>query len=203
MKTQMAAAILTAILLTSLADAQDYNAIIQQQLQAGEQLSRQMTATQNGFVQQNMQNPQVQAQYQSYRNSGGQMSFEQFAYGYAATGGYTPQGMSSYNQNEQNIARREQQSVQAYRQSQAQNAQVLEQMHESNARIADDRGNLLSGNSRYVDPGTGQTYVLPYTSQPGSTYNDAGSGQNFYKDENYNYRRTDPNGYTYDIDEEE
>lgn len=203
MKTQFVAAILTVILLSSLAEAQDYGAMIQQQLQAGEQMNRQMTAMTNGFVQQNMQNPQVQAMYQNYRNTGGQMSFEQFAYGYSATGGYTAQGMAIYNQNEQNIAQRDRQAVQAYRQSQAQNAQVLQQMHDSNNRIAYDRGNLLSGNSRYVDPSTGQRYNLPAASQPGNSYYDAGTGQSFYKDQSYNYQRTDPNGYTYDLNEEE
>lgn len=183
--------------------AQDYGAMIQQQLQAGNNLAQQMQQYEQNIVQQNMQNPQVQAMYQQHLAQGGQMSFEQFAYSYAATGGFTPQGMQYHNQNERNIQQRESAAIQAYRQNQANNAQALQQMHESNANIAHHRGNLLNGTTDYVDPSTGQQYNLPHTTQPNNYYYDQGNQQMYYNDPSGNYHREDQNGYWYQLQEAE
>ena len=183
--------------------SQNYEAMIQQQLQQGNAMADQMRQMEQGIVQRNMQNPQVQAMYQNYINSGGTMSFEAFSYNYAATAGFTPEGKAYYNQNENNIRQREMDAVNRYRQSQAENAQVLQQMHQGADNRARAVGNLMSGTSDYTDPGTGAQYNLPRNNQPDSYYHDQGTGQTFYNDPSGNYYREDPNGYRYELDEDD
>lgn len=183
--------------------AQDYQAMIQQQLQQGNALANQMQQMEGGIVQQNMQNPQVQQMYQNYINNGGTASFQQFAYSYAATGGFTPEGRQIWNQNEARIQRNEQQAVQRYRDNQAQNYQAMQQMNQRNDEIARARGNLLNGTTDYYQPGTNNQYNLPHTLQPNNYYYDQGSGQNFYRDPQGNYQRQGQDGYWYGLQEEE
>ena len=66
------------------AAAQDFDAMIRQQLQAGQALSMQMQQAEQQIVQQTMQNPDCQAKYQRHIASGGTLSYPQFAYQYAA-----------------------------------------------------------------------------------------------------------------------
>lgn len=183
--------------------AQDYGAALQYYLQQDRALTNQMQQMQQGILNQNMQNPQVQAMYQQHRAQGGTMSFEQFSYNYAATGGFTPEGIARYNQSENAIRQRDQAAVQAYRQNQAQNAEVFRQMQEQNDRFARQRGNILSGTSDYTDPSTGQRYNLPNTGAPGSGYYDPNSGQGFYQGPGNQFYRADPNGYDYELEEDE
>lgn len=183
--------------------AQDYGAMLQQQMQQFNQLGAQMQAMEQQIVQQNMNNPQIQAMYRNYLAQGGTMSFQQFAYNYAATGGFTAEGMARYRQNEMNIQQREQAAINAYRQNQAQNNEVLQQRHRRNAEIAHQRGNLLEGTTDYRDPATGTQYNLPHTAEPNSWSHNPNTGENFHRDGLGNYRRQDPNGYWYDLEEDE
>lgn len=185
------------------AHAQNYEAMIQQQLQQGEIMSQQMRQMESGIVQRNMQNPEVQARYQQYRASGGTMSFDQFAYQYAATAGFTPDGVGRWNQSERSIQQREQQAVQQYRQNQEQNAEALRQMHQRNADIARQRGNLLNGTTDYIDPSTGERHNLPHTIQPNTGYYDSGTNQGYYNDPQGNYYRGTPNGDWQELEEED
>ncbi len=188
----------------SSAHAQDYGAMLQQYMQQNNALTQQMQQTQNAIVSQNMNNPQVQAMYQQHRAQGGTMSFEQFAYQYAATAGFTPDGIARYNQSERGIQQRDAQSIQAYRDNQARNAQAQQQMYqEQNERFARQRGNVLSGTSDYRDPSNGQSYNLPNTGAPGAGYYDPYSQQNFYQGQGNSFYRQDPNGYDYELEEEE
>src|SRR5205823_5656899 len=126
--------------------------MIQEQLQRGQMMNQQMQQQQAGIVQQNMQNPQVQAMHQDYIHRGGTMNFQQFAYNYAATGGFSAEGMARYNQSEQNIQQNERSAYDAYRQNQQQNSQVVQQRFDRESEIAHQRGNLLSGTTDYSDP---------------------------------------------------
>lgn len=181
--------------------AQDYDTMLQQQMQQFNQLNQQMQQHETNIVQQNMQNPQVQAMYQNYLAQGGTISFQQFAYNYAATGGYTQEGMAYYQQNERNIQQQEQAAINAYRQNQTQNAQAMQQMHQRNADIAHQRGNLLNGTTDYYDNSNNTQYNLPHTTQPNMNRYDAYTGDNFYRDGQGQYQRQDANGWQYDLEE--
>lgn len=184
------------------ADAQDYGAMLQQQLQQSEMMAQQMRQMERGIVQQNMQNPEVQARYQQYRAAGGTMSLDQFAYQYAATAGFTPDGVARWNQSERGIQQQDQRALQDYRANQAQNAEALQQMHQRNADIARQRGNLLNGTTDYVDPSTGARHNLPHTIQPNSGYYDPGTDQRYYNDPQGNYYRGTPGGTWQELEEE-
>ncbi|MEO7326783.1 MAG: hypothetical protein ABIW82_18325, partial [Dokdonella sp.] len=79
----------------------DYGAMLQQQLQQSQRLSQQMQRAENDVVRRLMQNPDCIAKYEQHRAAGGGLSFEQFAYQYAATGGFSAQGMARFRQSEQ------------------------------------------------------------------------------------------------------
>ena len=184
------------------ASSQDFDAMIQQQLQQGQAMAGQMQQMEQGIVQQNMQNPQVQQSYQAYVNNGGTMSYQQFAYQWAATAGFSPDGMARYNQNERNIQQREGQAIQQYRQNQANNYQAMQDMHQRNAEIARHRGNTLQGTTDYVDPSTGIQHNLPHNVQP-NTYMQDPNGQGYYNDPQGNYYRGDGNGNWFGLEEDE
>ncbi len=196
-------ALAAAVLLASSAEAQDYSAMIQQQLQQGELMSQQMRQMESGIVRSNMQNPEVQARYQQYRASGGMMSLEQFAYQYAATAGFTPDGVARWNQSERGIQQRDQQSLQDYRANQARNAEMLQQNFQRNSEIARQRGNLLNGTTDYVDPSTGSRYNLPHTVQPNTGFYDPATSQGYYNDAQGNYYRGNSDGSWQQLEEEE
>lgn len=202
MKCSMVALAAT-VLLASSAEAQDYSAMIQQQLQQGELMSQQMRQMESGIVRSNMQNPEVQARYQQYRASGGMMSLEQFAYQYAATAGFTPDGVARWNQSERGIQQRDQQSLQDYRANQARNAEMLQQNFQRNSEIARQRGNLLNGTTDYVDPSTGSRYNLPHTVQPNTGFYDPATSQGYYNDAQGNYYRGNSDGSWQQLEEEE
>ena len=208
---QLRSAALTLILCASTTLAQDLNAymeqsiqqnqaIMDQYMQQGQALAGQMQQGQNNIVNSNMQNPEVQAAYIQYRNSGGTDDFQTFAYNYAATGGFSQRGMDIYNQSERGIQQRENAAIQDYRAGQAANAQALQQMHERNSEIARQRGNLLNGTTDYTDPNSGAQFNLPHTIQPDSYYRDYGSGETFYNDPQGNYYRDNGNGWMNQID---
>lgn len=175
-------------LATSAAQAQDltswYDGVVANQ-------NAQMQAMTDGIVQQNMNNPQVQAMYQQHRAQGGQYSFEQFCYMYAATGGFTPQGTAYWQQNEANISRQQQQAWANYQNAQAQSAAALQDWRNGYSANQAEAGNIMQGYQTYSTPGGG-SQVLPYTWQPGyQSYNN----QSYYVDPSYNYYQQTPGGY--------
>ena len=170
------------------ARAQNYEAMIQQELQKGQAMNAQMQAMQRGIVQQNMQNPRVREMYQGYLRSGGTLSFETYAYNYAATGGFTPEGMARYRLSESQIQQNERRAIEDYRASQAASAEALGRMHERNSEIAHARGNLLNGTTDYRNPRTGAEYNLPHTLPDESVFRDPASGNVFRNDAQGNYQ---------------
>jgi hypothetical protein len=95
------------------------------------------------------QDPRFQSMYQQYLASGGTASAEQYAYSYAATGGFTLQGMQIYQNSEalsaakiQSAWQGYQNAVQGYRDAYGNyTGGFSENMNES--------GNILMGNSIY------------------------------------------------------
>ena len=201
---QISISLLSTLFTVKFASAQDIDSMLQQELQKSAAMTEQMQQMQNGIVNQNMQNPQVQAMYQNYLASGGTMSLQDFAYQYAATGGFSERGKQIYNDTTRNIQQRDQAALDDYRQNQQQNNQAINDMRwDSEDRTARARGNLLNGTTDYVDPNTGQTYNLPHTAPGGSQYYDPNSGDYFNNDDNGNYYRQDSEGYSNELEEAE
>ncbi|MBS2036378.1 hypothetical protein JST97_15415 [bacterium] len=141
------------------------------------------------IVQANMANPRVQLAYQQYRAQGGQASFQEFAYYYAATGGFSQQGIQNYNQTSQDISAQQQKAWDGYRQAQQQRQQAVQQWQNGYSRNQNEAGYNLNSQATYSTPVGPQ--VLNYNSQPGYyQYN----GQTYYKDPRGNYYYIYPNG---------
>lgn len=195
MKTQIRKSVYTLILLVIpvIADAQDftgmditsmYNAMAAQQ-------NAQMQQQTQQIVLQVMQNPRFQGMYQQHLASGGSSTPEQYAYNYAATGGFTESGMRNYQNSEAASAAKiqgawqgEQKAIQGYRD--AYNGYASG--YSSNQQ---EVGNSLMGNSTYVQPDSGSSSVLPHTWQTNS-YNSF-NGNTYYVDQSGQYYLLDPN----------
>jgi len=184
MITRILLAGLVSFVAGSLAGAQDLNAA---NAAFNARLNAAMNANQNAIVSQNLNDPRVQAAYRQHLEQGGRYTREQFAYMYAATGGFTPQGIAYFNATEARNNANEQAALNRLRQAQAERAQAQANLwagyHRNNAEV----GNLLQGNSTYTNPNTGSNYVLPHTLQAGQTYRDNAG----------NYFQTDARGNKY------
>ena len=144
--------------LCSSAWSQDLTAMYNQHVN---QTNAYFQARTHNLVQNNMQDPRIQYAYQCYRSQGGAASFPQFAYMYAATGGFTQQGMNYYNQVNQGIANQQQQAWSAYQQAQGQRQQAMNQWQNGYYQNQNEAGYNLQGNATYSTPEG--NVVLPYT----------------------------------------
>lgn len=141
------------------------------------------------IVQRNMANPQVQYAYQQYLAHGGQAGFEQFAYYYAATGGFSRQGIQNYNQTSQSISAQQQNAWNGYQQAQQQSQQAIQGWQNGYSQNQQEAGYSLNGQATYSTPAGAQ--VLNYLNQPGYYQQ---NGQNYYMDQGGNYYYVYPNG---------
>ncbi|MCA0320397.1 MAG: hypothetical protein LCH88_20280 [Proteobacteria bacterium] len=139
-----------------------------------------------------MQNPRFQQMYHQHRAQGGQMSVQQFAYNYMATGGFTEQGMRNYQNSRSQIEDQQRRGMQDMRA--AEEARARAQMGYANGyhRNNGEFGRTLQGNSTYTGP-NGQNHVLPHT-QPGVVQRDA-QGRAFVMDNNGQYYQYTPYGW--------
>jgi hypothetical protein len=184
----LAAATLLAAL-PSLAGAQDFTAMINAQMAQMDALLAQGQQQVNGIVQQKMQDPAVQAAYQQHvaraQASGMQpWNFETFAYNYAATGGFSPQGVAAWQQNEAANNARVMQSWQGLQAAQADRAAAQSENAAGYARNQNEFGNQLMGNSTFAAP-NGYSSVLPHTWQANSMH--VYEGNTFYVDPSGGY----------------
>jgi hypothetical protein len=184
-----------AINAAGLASAQftDFDGMLGQALQQNAALTASMQSTENGIIATNMNNPEVQRLYQA---QGGGMSFQQFAYMYGATGGFTPGGIAAYNQTTREINARDAAAISDYRNhvnglwaaTNAERAQAFD-------RIADGRGHILSGTNNFAIPQTGQVQSLPWTVPTHTMTYDPSSGHAFYLDGQSQYWAHSGNGW--------
>ena len=177
------------------ATAQDFDAMIRQQLQAGQALSAQMQQGEQQIVQQVMQNPDCQAKYQQHLAAGGRLSYPQFAWQYAATGGFTPGGIASFRRSEQANQAAEQAAWNGYRGAQDQRAAAQSAYAEGYSQNLQEQGRVMQGNSTWVDGNTGQSHVLSYLG--GNAYADPATGQQFVRDGNGQFYAQGPDGQWY------
>jgi hypothetical protein len=169
-----------------------YNGYVQQQ-------NAQMEVQLQQIIQQVMQDPRFQSMYQQYLASGGTATPEQYAYSYAATGGFTPQGMQIYQNSEAMSAAKIQNAWNGYLGAVEGYREAYNNYTGSFAETTNEMGNVLMGNSTYVDYATGSSYVLPHTWQT-ETYNTY-NGQTYYVDYTGQYYVVDPNnsGWMYPL----
>jgi hypothetical protein len=150
------------------------------------------------LISQVYQDPRFQAMYQQYLASGGTASAEQYAYSYAATGGFTPQGMQNYQNSEAMSAAKIQGAWQDYQTSVQGYRDAYGNYTGGFASNMNEAGNSLGGNATYYDAQGSE--VLPYGWQPDS-YNSY-NNQNYYVDYSGQYYWIDPsNGWRYPINQ--
>jgi hypothetical protein len=143
-----------------------------------------------------MQNPDCGARYQRHRTAGGTLSYPQFAYRYAATGGFTAHGMAQYRATEAQNQAREAAAAAGLRHAEAQRGAAQGQHAGRYAWSQQELGNHLQGRSTWADPRTGEHHVLQYTRPNVSSY-DPRTGQRYAMDSQGRYYAQTPSGYWY------
>ncbi len=175
--------------LPSLAGAQDFTAMINAQMAEMDATLAQAQQRVDGIVQQKMQDPVVQEAYQQHvaraRAAGlPAWNFETFAYNYAATGGFSPQGVAAWQQNEAANNARVMSAWQGLQAAQADRAAAQADNSAAFARNQNEFGNQLMGNSTYAAP-NGYSNVLPHTWQANTYHNYNGNA--YYVDDGGRY----------------
>ncbi len=180
----LTAAAMALMLAAANAGATDWYGMVNQQ--AAEQV-----AYVQGIVQQNMANPQIQAQYRQALANGYRGSIDQYAYGYAATGGYTPQGYANYEATSAQIAAQQQNAMNGYQAAVQNSRNAIDGLNDVYSRNTNEAGNGLMGNGTYSSPYPNANQVLPDGWQP-NTVNHY-QGQDYWVDHAGNYFHVDPN----------
>lgn len=171
--------------------------IYQQIMNNTDPLGQQLSQFYQGVIQQNVADPRVQAGYNAWIANGGGGTIEEFAYGWAATGGYSAQGLANYGATSAQINVQQQQAITNYFNSQGTYAEAYGEYTGGFQGNITEAGNGLMGNGTFYNPNTGTNEVLPYTWQPRTvnTYN----GSNYYVDGLGTYWQMDPSGYFYGL----
>jgi hypothetical protein len=173
----------------------DYGAMLQQQLQRSADLSARMQQAEQALVQRVMQDPECQAMYRRHVAEGGTLSFPQFAYQYAATAGFTPDGIARFRSAEDANRQREQATWQEYRSAQQQRADAQQAYMDGYERNQQEAGRVLQGESSWVDPATGTPRALSYLGPNDAV--DPATGQRFHRDDAGRYYAQGADGAWY------
>ena len=156
----------------------------------------QAQAAVNHIIQTNMNNPAIQQQYHTYRQQGGMLPFPAYCQRYAETGGFTPQGCQADAESRARINQQDAASYNAYRQhSQQLQQQTTDYRNAVQDRIAEQRGETLSGQSPYQNSCDGSTWQLPNTASPGDVFRDPASGNVFVMDVHGQYWMNNGQGW--------
>jgi hypothetical protein len=156
--------------------------MVREQLARSQQLDREMQASTADIVQRTMQNPDCYARYQQHLAQGGTMSYPQFAYQYAATGGFTPEGIQRYRASEQQNQEKEHRAWQDWQRAQRERGQTRQQYADGYSRNQNQAGDVLQGRSWWIDPTTGQRRSLAYLG-PNQGYVDYQTGNRYWRDD--------------------
>lgn len=171
----------------------DYGAMLREQQARSQQLDREIQARTADIVQRTMQNPDCYAKYQQHVAQGGTLSYPQFAYQYAATGGFTPDGIQHYRTSEQQNQQREYQAWQELQRAQRERSQAQQQYADGYSRNQNQAGDVLQGRSWWIDPTTGRRQSLAYIG-PNQGYVDHKTGNRYWRDESGRYAVQTPSG---------
>ncbi|WP_156679851.1 hypothetical protein [Sphingomonas profundi] len=160
-------AIVAAVAATGTARAQDMNAYFAQQ---NAMMQQQMAAMQNQIVSRNMSDPRIVAMFRQAQRQGYRGSLDQFAYGYAATGGYTAEGQRRYQQNEARNQAAEAAAARGYQQSVQNYGNAIAERNAHAAQNQYDAGLSLQGRQRYADAAAGVQTERSYMAQGDTGY---------------------------------
>jgi hypothetical protein len=187
-----AAALIAALSLGTAAQAQDFTGMDLNALnnQMWGQMQGQMDTRLNGIISQNVNDPQVVQMYHQYRANGYQGSLEQFAYDYAANGGFTREGILNNYQVTQDINRRDQGNWNNYVNSQGAYADAYNGYTTGFSNNMQESGLGLMGQSTYN--GAYGSQQLPHTWGAGTSH--YYGGNDYQVDQSGNYWMADPNG---------
>jgi hypothetical protein len=187
------------VLAAASAFAQDYGAMVQQQMQAmnaniarGQQMVHQA-------VQQRMHDPQVQAAYRQYAAQyGGRppMDYPTFTYNWIYTAGFSAQGIAHARSVEARNQAGERAAWQGVQQAQAERAQAQQAQRDGYSRHQQEAGRGLMGQSTYLAP-NGAPLVLPHTWQRNTVHDY--QGQRYRVDASGQYFVLGANGWWYPL----
>ncbi len=181
--------------------AQDFDAMIREQMNQMNrniELGNQMV---NQMVQQRMQDPQVWAAYQQYvgqMRMRGQMpmDYPTFTYNYIYTRGFSSDGIAQARANESANQAAERAAAQRLRDAEAQRGAAQQQQRDSYFANQQEAGRGLIGQSTFVAP-NGYAMPLPHT-WPANSYQQY-QGNTYFVDPGGNYYVRGNDGYWYPL----
>jgi hypothetical protein len=181
--------------------AQNFDAMIQQQMREMNQNIERGNQQINQMVQQKMQDPQVRASYEQYayqQRMRGQpaMDYPTYTYNYIYTNGFSAGGVAHARANEANISANERAKVQDLRNAEAQRGMAQQQQRDSYFANQGEAGRGLMGQSTYMAP-NGSSMQLPHTWQR-NTYQQY-QGNTYFVDPGGNYFVRGNDGYWYPL----
>lgn len=174
----------------------DYGAMIRQVQQQQQAMNWQMQQQMQAVVAQAMQNPDCQAKYRAHLAQGGTLPYAQFAYQYAATAGFTPDGLARFHAGEADNQRREAAAYAGLRQAEANSAAALAENAQHHAAGQHDLGETLAGNAGWIDPHDGERKSLSYLGDD-TAYTDPHSGRVYRRDASGQYYAQGADGLWY------
>lgn len=187
------------MLLPLAAQAQNFDAMIQQQMAAMNANLQRGQQQVNQMVQQRMQDPAVQQAWQRYlQQTGGRpaMDYPTFTYNYIYTNGFTPQGLAHARNTEAGNQQAEMAAWQRLQNAQRQRGQAQQAQRDGFFAHQQEAGRQLQGNSTYIAP-NGQALVLPHTWQRNTTYQHQGA--TYHVDGSGRYFVLAANGWWYPL----
>jgi hypothetical protein len=190
-----------AALLAAPAAAQDYGAMVQQQMNAMNANIARGQQRVDQIVRQRMADPQVQASYREYlaqmRAAGRPaMDYPSYTYQWVYTAGFSAQGIAHARANEAGIARAEQAKVRELRDAESRRGQAQQQQRDGYFAHQQEAGRGLTGQSSYLAP-NGSSVVLPHTWQPNSQHSH--QGQTYRVDASGQYHVLGTDGWWYPL----
>lgn len=177
--------------------AQNYDAMIQQQMNAMNANIARGQQMVNGIVQQRMADPQVQAGYRQYlaqmRAAGRPpMDYPTYTYNWVYTNGFSAQGIAHARANEAGIAANERAAVQRLRDAEQRRGTAQQVQRDRYFANQQEAGRQLLGQSTYVAP-NGAALALPHTWQRNTTHTH--QGHTYHVDASGQYHVLGANGW--------
>lgn len=183
------------------ARAQDWTAMIQQQMnQTDEMLARGQQQV-DTIVQQRMQDPAVQAAYRQHVAAAAAqgrtpLDYPSFTYQYVYTNGFSAQGMAHARATEAGIQAQQRQAIEGVRDAEAGRDAAMQGQRDSYFRNQKEAGHQLLGHSTY-GAANGAQQVLPHTWQANTTHRY--QGQTYHVDAAGQYWVASGDGYWYPL----
>ena len=181
--------------------AQNYDAMIQQQMNAMNANIARGQQMVNGIVQQRMADPQVQAGYRQYlaqmRAAGRPpMDYPTYTYNWVYTNGFSVQGVAHARATEAGIAAKDRAAVQGLRDAERQRGAAQQAQRDGYFANQQEAGRQLLGQSTYVAP-NGAALALPHTWQRNTTH--VHQGQTYHVDASGQYHVLGANGWWFPL----